>query len=125
LRRHLHTIRSFELFTSEGMSVRGADLAALVDDVLPARFGGGANDYQFAEEERDGFSRVSLLVSPAVGEIEESAVLETVYRYLSAQGRPQAMMSHVWRGAQTLEIVRARPHVTRASKTPPLYRLRS
>lgn len=124
LRRHLHTIRSYELFTSEGMSIRGAELAALVDDVLPGRFGGQATDYQFSEEERGELSRVRLLVSPAVGEIDEPAVVETVYRYLAAQGRSEAMMSEVWRGARTLEVVRARPHVTSASKTPPLYRLR-
>ncbi len=124
LRRHLHTIRSYELFTSEGMSIRGAELSALVDDVLPGRFGGQATDYQFSEEERGELSRVRLLVSPAVGDIDERAVVETVYRYLAAQGRSEAMMSDVWRGARTLEVVRARPHVTTASKTPPLYRLR-
>ncbi|MDQ5822115.1 MAG: hypothetical protein M3540_11810 [Actinomycetota bacterium] len=124
LRRHLHTIRSYELFTSEGMSIRGVELAALVDDVLPGRFGGHATDYQFSEEEQGELSRVRLLVSPAVGAIDERAVVEAVYGYLAAQGRSEAMMSDVWRGAGTLEVVRARPHVTSASKTPPLYRLR-
>jgi len=59
----LHTIRSYEKLTSEGMHFIGADLIQLVDDILPSRFGGDATDYQFVEEER-GLLREGRL-SPA------------------------------------------------------------
>ncbi len=54
--RHLHTIRSYEKLTSEGMNFVGGDLLRLVEEVLPSRFGGGPPDYQLVEEEVDGLA---------------------------------------------------------------------
>ena len=72
-RSHLHSIRSYEKLTSEGMSFLGSDLLTLVEQVLPARFGGNPTDYQLAERERDGLPIVSLVVSPSVGKIDDAA----------------------------------------------------
>ena len=55
---HLHTIRSYEKLTSEGMNFLGTDLLALVEQVLPAQFGGCSTDYQFIEQERNGLPTV-------------------------------------------------------------------
>jgi hypothetical protein len=44
LSTHLHTIRSYEKLTSEGMNVAGSTLLDLVDRILPARFGGNPTD---------------------------------------------------------------------------------
>src|SRR5207249_4779647 len=63
LRDHLHAIRSDDKLTSEGMSFLASDLLALVEEVLPARFGGSPVDWQFVEEEVDGLSRVSVVAS--------------------------------------------------------------
>ena len=46
---HIHTIRSWEKLTSEGMTFCGHDLIRLIEEVLPARFGGRPTDYQFVE----------------------------------------------------------------------------
>ena len=43
--QQLHTIRSYEKLTSEGMHFVGTDLIAVVEEVLPARFGGAPTDY--------------------------------------------------------------------------------
>ena len=52
MRTHLSGIRSYEKLTTEGNALpRRSDLYALVDEVLPARFGGGPTDYQLVEEE--------------------------------------------------------------------------
>ncbi len=72
-RSHLHTIRSYEKLTSEGMSFLGGDLLSLVEHVLPARFGGGPTDYQLVEREREGLPKVSLVVSRVVGQVERGA----------------------------------------------------
>ena len=40
LRLHLHTIRSHEKLTSEGLNFLGHDIIRLVEDVLPRQFGG-------------------------------------------------------------------------------------
>src|SRR4029453_18706923 len=41
---HLHGIRSFDKLTTEGNNFLGSDLYTLVDEVLPARFGGAPTD---------------------------------------------------------------------------------
>ena len=60
------------------MSFIGSDLLNLVEDVLPARFGGYATDYQFVEEEDGGLPKVSLLVSPRLGSLDQEQVLAEV-----------------------------------------------
>jgi hypothetical protein len=65
---HLHTIRSFEKLTAAGMTFLDADVVRVLEDVLPARFGGGPTDYQLVEtEERDGLPHLRLLVRPELG----------------------------------------------------------
>jgi hypothetical protein len=118
---HLHTIRNYDKLTSEGMSFVGSELIVLLEEVLPSRFGGGAGDYQLVEEESGGLPRVRLVVSPAVGEVDEAAVAAAAFEHLSAQGRGQRMMAGVWRDSGTLEVVRREPHVTRSSKITPLH----
>jgi hypothetical protein len=40
--------------------------------VLPARFGGNPTDYQFVERERHGLPKVSLVVSPHIGSLDQT-----------------------------------------------------
>ena len=65
---HMHTIRSWEKLTSEGLTFIGHDLIKLIEEILPANFGGSAADYQLVETERDGLPKVDLLVSSAPGQ---------------------------------------------------------
>lgn len=118
---HLHAIRSYEKLTSEGMHFLGSDLLNLLERVLPRRFGGGANDYQLLEEEVDGLSRVSLLVSPRVGPVPESEILEFVHEVLGEGGQGRAMMSQWWKEGETLEVKRREPLATSAAKVLPLH----
>ena len=112
----LHTIRSYEKLTSEGMHFIGADLIQLVDDVLPARFGGDATDYQFVEEERDGLPTVSLVVSQRVGGVNPGDVEATVLRELGAHDSGNRMMAGLWRDGGTLRVVRREPYATSGGK---------
>jgi hypothetical protein len=121
---HLTTIRSYEKLTTEGMHFVGADLIALVDDVLPARFGGSATDYQLVEEEEDGLTRVSLVVSPRLGPLDEMAVRAVALETLAAPGRVHHLMAGVWRDSGTLRVVRREPHVTRTGKIQTLHVVR-
>ena len=113
---HLHTIRSYEKLTSEGMHFTGSDLLALVDDLLPRRFGGAPTDYQFVEEERGGLPSVSLIVSPRVNGVSADAVADLVLRTLGARDPAHRMMAAIWRDGRTLTIVRREPHATRTGK---------
>ena len=96
----------------------------LVEEVLPSRHGGGPEDYQLVEEEgSDGLPRVTLIVSPRLGELDDEQMLETAFAYLSAQGRALRMMAEVWRGGNTLQVVRRPPYVTAGGKVSPLHLL--
>ena len=112
----LHTIRSYEKLTSGGMHFVGADLIGLIEEVLPARFGGDPTDYQFVEQERDGLPIVSLIVSPRVGPVVEADIQSTVLQVLGAHDLAHRMMAAFWRDGGTLQVVRREPHVTKAGK---------
>ena len=85
---HLHTIRSHEKLTSEGMSFLGSAAVALVEEVLPGRFGGSPTDYQLVEDERGGLTRISIRVSPGVGPVDDAAVVEAALAFLGSPAGP-------------------------------------
>ena len=121
LNTHLHGIRSYEKLTSEGITFAGSRLYELVEEVLPARFGGGVNDYQLVEEEHeDALSRVSVVVSPRVGDVDEAAVIATVLEALEITHARQggATMADTWRQGGNLQVVRREPYETRAKVLP-------
>jgi len=121
--RHIRHIRSYEKLCSEGMSFVGAELLRLLEEVLPAEFGGNLADYQLVEQEEQSLTRVSLLVSPSVGPIDDRKIISRVLQILQTYpgGR---VMADSWRDAGTLRLVRREPYVTGASKVMPLHVLR-
>jgi hypothetical protein len=119
---HMYNIRSFDKLTGEGMSFAGTDLIRIIEEVLPSRFGGASIDYQVLEEEDEkGRSRLSVLVSPEVGEIDEAELIRTVFAELGRGGDTQRMMAEIWSQADTLEVKRRRPFITAAGKLLPLH----
>lgn len=121
----IHTIRSYEKLTTEGMHFTGADLLRLVEVVLPQRFGGGPSDYQLVEEEANGMARVTLVVSPRVGAVDEAAVVETTLRTLGGRDVGTGMMAEIWEQAGTLRVERREPYATSSAKIQPLHVRRS
>jgi hypothetical protein len=114
---HLHTIRSYEKLTSEGMNFLGADLIRLVEEVLPARFGAAPTDYQFVEEEdANGLPKVSLVVSPRVGPVDEDAAINAVVGFLNHVPGASDNYGEQWRQGGTLRLIRREPYATGASK---------
>src|SRR5262249_43810414 len=72
---HLHSIRSYEKLTAGGMTSLDTDVVHVLEEVLPARFGGLPTHYQLVEGPADdGRPRVWLLVDPAVGPVDPEAV---------------------------------------------------
>jgi hypothetical protein len=120
---HLHTIRSYEKLTSEGMHLVGGDLMGLVDDVLPSRFGGRPTDYQFLEGEERGLPRITLVIRSEVGTVDPRQVTDVVFQFLRERGTGQRLMADVWAQSRTLRVVRADPYVTPGGKIPPLRAL--
>lgn len=118
---HIHHVRSFEKFTSEGLAYEHSDLLEALEGVLPNRFGGGPGDYQLLEEEdRDGRTRLTLLVDPQVGCIDEEAVLGCLEAELSGGQRKNRFTSRLWSQAGTLRLRRQAPIASARGKVLPL-----
>jgi hypothetical protein len=114
-------IRSFRKLTGEGMTLVGSDIERVLDEFLPARYGGSSLDYQFAEEEDSrGFTRIVLRVSPNVLMEDESAMIEYVLDSLKQLGGAAAVAQTTWRDAGTLTIRREMPVMTARGKLLPL-----
>jgi hypothetical protein len=119
--QHLHTIRSYEKLTSEGMHFVGSDLLSLVEEGLPARFGGHPTDYQFVEEEERGLPIVNLFASPRVGTLDASEVQAWVLSELGGQGSARRMMAGLWKDGGTVKVVRREPYSTSSGKVHALH----
>ncbi len=127
--RHLRHVRSFSKLTGEGGTLIGSEMIRILEEVLPARFGGSALDYQLLEEEDDqGFTRLSLLIHPQVQIDDENAVIETVLNALQQKGAGPGkgslaaeMTRSTWKQADTLRVKRKAPILTGHGKMMPLY----
>jgi len=113
----LHDIRSFEKFTAAGVTFSERDVVALLEQSLPARFGGGPTDYQLVESEGvDGSPRLHILVDPGVGEVDEGALLETLMSGLGDASPMARVMERHLRSFAPLEVERRPPIRTPAGK---------
>ena len=113
----MHTIRSFRKITVWGATFAVADLDSIIEDYLPARFGGALNHYQLIEQQDErGTPGLRLLVSPALGAIDEPAIAGAFLDELARrQGGYRFMVEEV-RVAQTLRIERSEPVATARGK---------
>ncbi|MFH1144360.1 MAG: hypothetical protein V1774_07440 [Candidatus Eisenbacteria bacterium] len=119
---HLRHVRSFSKLTGEGVTLVGSEMVRILEEVLPARFGGTALDYQLMEEEDEqGFTRLMLLVDPHLELDDESAVARVVLEALG-RGTVSADLSQaLWRQAGTLRVARRPPVWTDRGKLMPLH----
>jgi hypothetical protein len=123
-RTHVHTIRSFEKLTAGGMTFLDVDAIRVLEEVLPARFGGSPADYQLVEEEReDGRSRLLLLVHPAIGPADDGAIADVFLEALGRGEEAKHVMALSWRQAGLLKVERRPPVVTSAGKILHLHRV--
>jgi hypothetical protein len=114
---HLQHIRSFEKFTSEGMNYNYMDLHELLEAVFPREFGGGPGDYQLREEEdENGQTRITLVVDPSAGAVDEAKLIERLHEALGP-----GWHARFWRDAGTLRVRRESPHASARGKILPLH----
>lgn len=114
---HLHAVRSFEKLTAAGMTFLDVDVIRVLEEVLPARFGGGPTDYQLVEgEAEDGQPDLRLLVDPAVGPLDASAARETFLVAIGGGNEGERLMELQWRQAGLPRVERHPPLATATSK---------
>jgi hypothetical protein len=120
---HVHGIVSFEKLTGEGMTLHDTDVVRVLDEALPALFGGAPGDYQLVEEEgSSGQPRLRLLVHPRVGRVDPQAIAEAFLGTLGRPGGTVGIMTGVWRQAALLTVERAAPQATRSGKVLHVHR---
>jgi hypothetical protein len=123
---HLRQIHSLGKLTGEGMTLVGAEAVRILEDVLPARFGGTPLDYQLAEEEAaNGLTRVVLIVSPRVGPLDDAAIREAFLAAMGETGPGARLARATWAQASSLQVRRELPRPTAQGKLLPLYVHRS
>jgi hypothetical protein len=114
---HIHSVRSYEKLTAGGMMFPDAEIIRVLEEVLPARFGGGATDYQLREEEGlDGSPRLRLLVHPALGSLDPDAVAHAFLDAIGSGTGAAQITGLTWREAGLVRVERQAPGVTAAGK---------
>jgi hypothetical protein len=114
---HIDTVRSFEKLTVAGMNLLDSDLTRILDEVLPARFGGGPTHYQLIEEQtRAGEPRLRLLVDPAVGPLDAAAVAEAFLAAIARGDGVERLTAATWRDGGFVTVERRAPRSRRGDK---------
>jgi hypothetical protein len=122
LTTHLREVRSFRKLTGEGVTVPGSEMIRILEEVLPARFGGTPLDYQFMEEEDPGgLTRLSLIVSPRVAIADEASVIAAVLEALGRGSSAADQARLIWSQAGALRVKRMEPIATARGKLMPLH----
>jgi len=115
---HIHTVRSFEKLTAGGITLLDIDVIRVLEEVLPALFGGSPTDYQLLETLDGARARpeIRLLVNPALGDIEPAVISEVFFNAIGGGTGGERLMELQWRSGGVLRIVREQPRKTASGK---------
>jgi hypothetical protein len=120
---HLRHIRSFSKLTGDGVTLVGSQMIRILEEVLPARFGGSPLDYQLVEEEDEsGLTKLSIIVDPKIEIARERDVIESILNALEESVEDE-MTRVMWSQAGKLRVKRMNPILTERGKMIPLRRL--
>jgi hypothetical protein len=99
------------------MSVLDTDVIRVLEEVLPARHGGGPAHYQLVEDESEGGrARLRLLIHPAVGPVDPDTVADTFLAAIGPGAGIERLSSLFWREAGLLRAEVRPPLATAAGK---------
>jgi hypothetical protein len=120
LPEHIRQVRSARKLTGEGITLIGSDLVRIMEEVLPARFGGSTLDYQLVEEEdSSGFTRMTLLVSPELPIADEGEPVRVLLEALGKGELRADIARAVLSAAGTVRLRREKPVANSRGKLPP------
>ncbi len=115
--RHILGVRSFGKLTGEGVTLVGSEMTHILEEVLPAKFGGSPLDYQLVEEEdENGLGRLVLLVNPSVEIPGERQVVEGLLEALGTDNDAAGLARVIWKQADTFRVRREKPELTSRGK---------
>jgi hypothetical protein len=118
---HISNVRSFAKLTGRGMTIVGSDFVYILENVLPQKFGGAATDYQLVEEEDSrSQTRLILIISPKLGNIDEKVLIDTILHELRNGIYGGKLASGLWSQTEALQIRRSNP-ISNSGKVMPLH----
>jgi hypothetical protein len=123
---HVGNIRSYEKLTGEGVTFVDTDFLRIIEKELPSKFGGRSTDYQLVEQEDGhGLSRLLLLVSPRLGELDEEGIVgEFLESLRHSEDSPESWAqsgSVMWNQAGVVQVERRNPIPTVSGKLLPFH----
>jgi hypothetical protein len=114
---HLQRLRSFEKLNAGGISLLDCDVIRVLEEALPARFGGGATDYQLIERESEsGQADICLLAHPRLGPLDETALRDAFLDAVGGGSGVERVMALQWRDAGLPRLLREPPHPNAVGK---------
>jgi hypothetical protein len=114
---HIHTVRSYEKLTAGGMTFLDTDVIRVLEEVLPARFGGSPMDYQLVEDAGDaGSPRVRLLVSSRLGPLNDTELADVFLEAIGGGNSGEKLMELQWRMGGVVKVERGTPRTTASGK---------
>jgi hypothetical protein len=119
LSTHVRQVRSVRKLTGRGITLVGSEIATIIEEELPARFGGTAQDFQLVEEENSaGSTQLVLLVSPSVTLPDDRIAADALLGALS-RGTPGASLGGAMlRSAGAVAVRREKPRPSPRGKLP-------
>ncbi len=122
LSAHLRSIRSFGKLVGEGVSLLGSEMCQVLERVLPEAFGGSPLDYQLEETDDEGYTRLTLVVSPRVAIADDTRVIEVLLQALGGMNAATDVARAFWQQGHTFRVRRGEPYVTARGKQSLLVR---
>ncbi len=114
---HLRSIRSEEKLTAWGMSLLDSDIVQVLEETLPARFGGGPTHYQLVEDAtEDDLPRLRLLIHPEVGPVDPAQVTAAFLEAIAPGSGAERVARLVWDQAEAVHVERRPPLVGASGK---------
>jgi hypothetical protein len=118
--RHLY---SYGKLTAQSATLVGTDVLRILEEDLPARFGGNPTDYQLVEREGADQTEIELRVHPRIRGLSEQQVCD----YFLARVRSLwggSLMRREWNHTGGVRVVFAEPLATSSGKILALHLLR-
>jgi hypothetical protein len=118
----IRDIFSFGKLTGQGMTLIGTEIVRLLEQVLPAAFGGYPGDFQLIEREGATQTSIELRVSPRLGVMPIERIRDCFLSELR-QVYGGSLAARVWRHAEAVQVVLEEPIATSTGKVNPLHLL--
>jgi hypothetical protein len=112
-------IYSYTKLTAHGASLLGSDIVRILEEVLPARFGGSSVDYQLVEQEQKAQTRLVLRVNPRVGPVSTAEIHRC---FLAEVGQlfAGAFFVGMWNHADAFVVIAEEPVAGQTGKVLPI-----